>query len=142
MPCFKKLLRAVSPFITMAAVIIAFHFSDFILLKYYPPIVNFGFFVIFFSSCFREKTVIQQIALSMEPDADENVMKYTRKLTYIWSAFMLINFLISLATVFMSKEVWTIYNGFISYTLVGIFFGVEYIVRINFKRKHEKNRLH
>ena len=78
----------------------------------------------------------------MEPDADENVMKYTRKLTYIWSAFMLINFLFSLATVFMSKEVWTIYNGFISYTLVGIFFGVEYIIRINFKRKHEKNRLH
>lgn len=79
------------------------------------------------------------MALVMEPDADENVMRYTRNLTYVWSAFMFLNFLVSVATIFMSKEIWTLYNGFISYMLCGLFFGVEYIIRINFKRKHGRN---
>ena len=133
-----KIFKASAPFIGMVLVIIGFHFTDFVLLKYYPPIVNFGFFIVFFSSLFQEKTVIQKIALASDPNINEHVMNYTRNLTILWSAFMFINFLISLATVFMSKEIWTVYNGFISYFLVGTFFVIEYIVRINFKRKHAK----
>ena len=135
----NKLLKALLPFIGMAIVIFAFHYTDLIFFKYYPPIVNFCFFVVFFSSIFQEKTVIQKMALIMEPSADEFVMLYTRRLTYVWSAFMFINFLVSFATIFLSKTIRTLYNGFISYMLVGIFFGVEYIVRINFKRKHERD---
>ena len=138
MHCFNKIFRAIAPFLGMIIVIFAFHYTNLIFFKYYPPVVNFCFFIIFFSSIFQEKTIIQQIALSVEPDANEHVMRYTRILTYIWSAFMFLNFLISLATVFMSKEIWTIYNGIISYILVGMFFVIEYIVRINFKRKHAK----
>ena len=82
-----KMIKALAPFIGMFAVIALFHFTDFVLLKYYPPIVNFGFFAVFFSSLFQEKTVIQKIALAAEPDADENVMRYTRNLTYVWAGF-------------------------------------------------------
>lgn len=87
------------------------------------------FFAVFFSSLFQEKTVIQKIALAAEPDADENVMRYTRNLTYVWAGFTFLNFLISLATVFASEKIWALYNGFISYFLVGTFFIIEYIVR-------------
>ncbi len=135
----NKLLKALAPFIGMAIVIFAFHYTNLIFFKYYPSIVNFCFFAVFFSSTFQEKTVIQKMALAMEPDADESVMRYTRNLTYVWSAFMFLNFLVSVATIFMSKEIWTLYNGFISYMLCGLFFGVEYIIRINFKRKHGRN---
>ena len=133
-----KIFKASAPFIGMVLVIIGFHFTDFVLLKYYPPIVNFGFFIVFFSSLFQEKTVIQKIALSMEPDAGEHTMRYTRNLTYLWSGFMFINFVISFATVFMPKNIWMIYNGIISYFLVGAFFVIEYIVRLNFKRKYDR----
>ena len=132
-----NMFRALLPFLGMFAVIIAFHFTDWIFFKFYPPVVNFGLFVIFFSSTFQEKTVIQKIALSMEPDAKAPVLDYTRKLTYVWSVFMFVNFLVSVWTIFMPKEIWAVYNGIISYILVGILFGVEYIVRINFKRKHD-----
>jgi len=129
-----KLLKSIAPFLGMFAVIILFHFTDFPLLKYYPPVVNFGFFAVFFSSLFQEKTVIQKIALAAEPDANESVMRYTRNLTYVWSAFMFVNFVISFATIFASEKIWAVYNGFISYFFVGTFFIIEYIVRIIFKR--------
>ena len=131
------IFKAILPFVGMVFVIIAFHFTDWLFFKFYPPIVNLGLFIIFFSSTFQEKTVIQKIALAMEPDAKPPIMAYTRRLTYIWSAFMFCNFILSLITVFLSKEVWMIYNGVISYILVGIFFGIEYIIRINFKRKYD-----
>ena len=44
-----KMIKALAPFIGMFAVIALFHFTDFVLLKYYPPIANFGFFAVFFS---------------------------------------------------------------------------------------------
>lgn len=132
----SKFLKILAPFIGMFIIIFAFHYTNLIFFKYYPPIVNFCFFVVFFSSLFQEKTVIQKMALLMEPDADEKVMSYTRNLTYVWAVFTLLNFLVSVWTIFLSKEMWTLYNGCISYILVGMIFAVEYIVRINFKRKY------
>ncbi len=124
------------PFLGMFAVIFLFHFTDLVVLKFYPPIVNFCLFMIFFSSIFQEKTIIQKAALIMEPDANEAVMNYTRKLTYIWAVFTFFNFLVSVVTIFLSEKIWAVYNGCVSYILAGSIFIVEYIVRIDFKRKH------
>lgn len=136
MACFSRVLKPATPFIVMFLTIAGFHYTNLIFFKYYPPVINFAFFALFFSSLFQEKTVIQRIALAMEPDAGAEVMRYTRNLTYVWATFTFINFCISLATVFMSERIWAFYNGFLSYLFVGIFFAVEYIVRINFKRKY------
>ena len=130
---FRKIIKALAPFIGMFAVIGIFHFTD---LKYYPPVMNFCLFMIFFSSLFQERTVIQKIALASDPNSNEAVMKYTKNLTYIWAVFTFLNFLVSVGTVFMSEKIWALYNGFISYLLVGIIFIIEYIVRINFMRKY------
>ena len=100
--------------------------------------MNLMMFLIFFTSLFQERTVIQKFALAMEPDADERVMDYTRNVTYVWSVFTFLNFAVSLVTVFMSEKIWAIYNGFVSYFLVGLVFIIEYIVRINFKRKYDR----
>ena len=137
MHCFNKILKTALPVCVMFAVIIIFHYTNLVFFKYYPVIMNFVLFTFFFGSTFQEKTIIQRFALMMEPDAKPPVMVYTRNLTYIWAVFMFTNFLISLATVFMSEKVWAVYNGFVSYMLVGLFFVVEYIIRINFKRKHD-----
>ena len=74
----------------------------------------------------------------MEPDITDVTLKYTRNLTYIWAIFTFLNFLVSIYTVFLLKEIWILYNGFISYFLIGLIFIIEYIVRINFKRKYGK----
>ena len=133
-----KVLKALLPFAGMFLVIGVFHFTNFVLLKYYPAVMNLMMFLIFFTSLFQERTVIQKFALAMEPDADKRVMDYARNVTYVWSVFTFLNFLVSLGTVVMSEKIWAIYNGFVSYFLVGLVFIIEYIVRINFKRKYDR----
>lgn len=104
-------------------------------LKIYPVIVNFSFFLIFFASLFAQKTVIQKIAELQEGVLNSNVKIYTRNLTYLWCIFLFIQFLISILTLFLDDKIWMIYNGFVSYILLGSFFAIEYMVRIILKRK-------
>jgi len=133
----NKKFGAFLPIIFTIFIIGLFHYTHWIVVKYYPVVVNFLIFLMFFTSLFQRETIIQKIARTMEPDIKPKSLEYTKNLTYCWAAFTLLNWLMSLATVFMSEKIWAIYNGFISYILVGVFFAVEYIVRIRFKRKYD-----
>ncbi|EYU47959.1 putative membrane protein [Acinetobacter baumannii 1457504] len=54
--------------------------------------------------------------------------------------FLFCNALIALSTVlFTSTQVWVIYNGFISYVLMGILFLGEFILRKRHQRLHSSN---
>ena len=118
-------------------IVVLFYFKRLVVIKYYPPIVNCSFFLIFFTSLFQKETIIQKFAKMMEGELPPIALKYTRNLTYIWAIFLFINFLISLTTVFLSDKIWIIYNGCLSYIFVGTFFGIEYIVRLIFKKRHK-----
>ena len=125
------------PIIFTFVIIGLFHFTNLIALKFYPAVINLAIFILFFSSTFTNETVIQKIARMMEGKELPDIVKnYTRKLTYVWCVFLLFNFLVSSATIFMSSKIWTVYNGCISYLLTGLLFAVEYVIRIRFKRKH------
>lgn len=138
---FKKYSPVLSIAFTLF-IILLFHFTRFKALKLYPVCVNFGIFLIFFSSIFSEETIIQKFAKMIDGELSKIELDYTRNLTYIWSLFLFIQFIISVITVFCSDRIWIIYNGCISYILLGTFFTVEYIVRIFFKKRHnlESNR--
>lgn len=130
-------MKMIFPIIFTFVIIGLFHFTNLIALKFYPAVINLAIFILFFSSTFTNETVIQKIARMMEGKELPDIVKnYTRKLTYVWCVFLLFNFLVSFATIFMSSKVWTIYNGCISYLLTGLLFAVEYVIRIRFKRKH------
>ena len=133
----NKKFGAFLPVIFTILIICLFHFTHWVVVKYYPVVVNFLIFLMFFTSLYQKETVIQKIARAMEPDIKPKALEYTRKLTYVWAVFTFLNWLVSVATVFMSEAVWALYNGFISYLLIGMFFAVEYIVRIRFKRKYD-----
>ena len=130
-------MKMIFPIIFTFFIIGLFHFTNLIALKFYPAVINLAIFILFFSSTFTNETVIQKIARMMEGKELPDIVKnYTRKLTYVWCVFLLFNFLVSFATIFMSSKVWTVYNGCISYLLTGLLFAVEYVIRIRFKRKH------
>lgn len=118
------------------AIITLFHFTKFGGLKFYPVVVNFCIFWLFFSSLFTKETIIQKFARLSEGELHPKTLSYTRNLTYVWVFYLLIQFLISFATVFMSDFVWIIFNGCLSYILLGVFFAIEYVVRILFKRRN------
>lgn len=130
-----KLKLFVSILITLF-VILLFHYTQIFIVKFYPVCANLTVFLVFFISCFKEETVIQKFARAIEGKLSDAALKYTRVLTYIWAGLTFFNFVISFISVFISTKIWALYNGLISYLLIGTLFFVEYIVRIILKKKN------
>jgi uncharacterized membrane protein len=108
------------------------------LLKLYPVVMSFSFFSVFIYSYIKPPSVITLIA-SKRSKLTENSLVYTRKITLVWCVFFVFNGGIALWTIFQSDEYWAIYNGVISYVLVGILFACEWLVRRNFKKNDRSN---
>lgn len=131
----NKLKPFLSILITLCVVLV-FYIKRFIFLKFYPPLCNGFVFIVFFISLFTKETVIQKIAKACGDRLDKPAWIYTRNLTYIWCFFMFINLLISTWTIFQSDKIWILYNGCISYILIGALFGGEYVVRTIFRKRN------
>ncbi|WHN64792.1 hypothetical protein [Cysteiniphilum sp. QT6929] len=111
-----------------------------IFIKLYPVAMNIAFLSIFIASLFAKENIIYQFAkkTSRKP-LPHFVSAYTRKVTIAWCIFFILNALVSCySAVFSSLHVWTIYNGLISYILIGAFFVCEFVVRVFVKRKNRK----
>lgn len=99
-------------------------------LKFYPVMMNFGFLVLFGSSLFSATSFVERLARIKEPDLPPKAIIYTRKVTWVWSIFFLINGTIAMATaLWATDEVWMLYNGMIAYLLMGLLAGTEWLVR-------------
>lgn len=131
-----KFFKTLTPFLVTLCIIGLFYIKRFIILKFYPPICNTFIFLIFFSSLFAEETIIQKFARACGDKLERPALIYTRNLTYIWCIFTFLNLLISIWTIFQSDKIWLLYNGCISYVLIGLLFSVEYIVRIICRKRN------
>ncbi len=99
-------------------------------LKLYPIFMSLLSFMVFFSSLYSHKTIIHKIAELKEKDIGEKKQKYMFKLTIVWCVFFLTNAIISAYTmVYMSLKYWSIYNGFVSYVLMGALLAFEFLYR-------------
>lgn len=100
-----------------------------VFLKLYPVFMNLTVCALFAFSL-RNVPLVQRFAEKMKYEINDKSKQYIRRVTIAWAIFMGINTLVSLSTVFMSDWVWTLYNGLISYCLIGIMMAGEYLVRI------------
>lgn len=107
-------------------------------MTFYPVVVNVCMLAVFANSFKQKQTIIERLARLQEPDLPPSGVKYTRKVTAIWCVFFILNGSIALYTCFQPLEVWTLYNGFISYVLAGILFFIEWVVR-QFVREDHSN---
>jgi len=108
-------------------------------LKLYPVFMSVGACMIFASTLIRPPSMIERFARLAEPDLPEAGVIWTRKVTIVWCIFFVLNALIALATVlFASMQIWVLYNGFISYVLMGLLLLGEFILR---KRQQRLNQL-
>ena len=103
--------------------------------KLYPVIVNAFFFAAFAWSILRPPTMVWRFAtlrdkkLASHPERP-SIEIYCRKVTLVWCTFFVFNALAALYTaVRASDALWSIYNGMISYILMGILFAGEYLIR-------------
>ena len=116
----------------LALGIVAFNKEDLLLL--YPAAVSLSLLILFGRTLRRPPSMIERIARLSVPDLPPAGVRYTRQVTGVWCGFFVLNATTSLSTVFMSREWWMLYNGFISYLLMGLLFAVEWIVRGKLQR--------
>ena len=115
-------------FVGLALIFGLFFSNDELFLRLYPVCMNF-FVCMSFAMSLYEKPLITVFAEKMGHEATKEMQSYTKKATIAWAVFMGINTFISILTLFASLWIWTLYNGLISYVLIGIMFGAEYLIR-------------
>ncbi len=114
------------------------------ILKIYPVLVNLVLLGVFGASLLRPPSLAFRFALMQDKTltaspAASAVEKYCFKVTVVWCVFFVFNAAVSWATVLAASEwAWSLYNGFISYILIGLLFLIEYSVRVSVRKKLPK----
>jgi uncharacterized membrane protein len=99
-------------------------------LLVYPVLVSLLFFTVFTASLFYPPTVVERLARLEDPQLPSKGVAYTKKVTQVWSVFFLFNTVVSLVTVYYGDHwLWSLYNGFIFYLLMGLLMSIEMVVR-------------
>jgi uncharacterized membrane protein len=99
-------------------------------LRSWPVLVSLGMAGLFAASLRWGPPMVERIARLAEPNLPDGARPYLRRLTAVWVGFLLFNATIAGWTVlYGSMEQWTLYNGFISYLLLGGLFAGEMLVR-------------
>ncbi|WP_218831525.1 hypothetical protein [Bordetella genomosp. 9] len=99
-------------------------------LRGYPVLINAAMFAVFASSLWRGMPVIERFARLRHPDLPPQAVAYTRRVTQVWAGFFAFNGLVSAAlSLWAPWHWWTLYNGVISYVLIGLLMAGEWLVR-------------
>lgn len=99
-------------------------------LRFYPVLMSGAMLCLFGWSLRQPQSIVERFARIIYREFPPEAAVYTWRVTAVWCAFFLINGLIALWTaVAGSWAAWTLYNGFISYMLMGLLFVGEYAVR-------------
>ena len=105
------------------------------MLLYYPVLVNSILFVLFAGSLRTKEPLLLRIVRARGVTINAHMPRYLTRLTAIWAGFFVINGMIAVWTTTASMEVWTIYNGMISYVLIAILALCELVFRRHYKRR-------
>jgi len=105
-------------------------------LLWYPILCNLILFSLFLYSLSQPQTLVERLARLTTPNLPPEGVLYTRKVTKAWCIFFLINGSLALATVLNGDiKIWTIYNGLISYVLMGTMMSGEWLLRRRVQNK-------
>ena len=114
---------------------IAFFLDNIIFVKIYPVLISLSLLAFFGFTLWRPPNIIFRMASLWDRSLKNSpsrraVELYCRKVTLVWCSFFIFNAIVASFTVFKASDrVWSLYNGLISYILMGVIFIVEYLVR-------------
>lgn len=121
--------------LVLVCALVAFFANNILFVKFYPVLVNLSLLAFFGFTLWRPPSFAFRMAclgnksLNTSPSF-KAVERYCNKVTFAWCIFFVVNGSVSALTVFVgSDKIWSLYNGLISYILIGLFFIVEYLVR-------------
>ena len=107
------------------------------LLLWYPLVVNSVMLVLFGGSLFSRMPLIERLARWREGELSPAAVRYTRRVTQLWCGFFIVNGAVSLwSCLHGDLHIWTLWNGMLSYMLMGALFAGEWLVRQRVKHHH------
>ncbi len=149
----KRLMDArplISSSLFMLAGILCFIFNQKIFLKLYSVVISVTLLFVFGSSLFFKPNIIFRFATLADrsikgSNFEGKVEAYCKKVTIVWCIFFVINGSIAAVTALydfgseeLNDKIWSIYNGGISYVLMGLLFAIEFIIRKRVDKKMVK----
>lgn len=106
-------------------------------LLYYPVFINLSFLFLFGQTLYNPPTLIERLAARGGVTLTPQNRRYMRHVTMAWCVFFVFNGAIAFySAAFASREFWAVYNGLVSYVLIGVMFACEFVIRQFVKRKH------
>ena len=104
-------------------------------LLYYPVAVSVALLCLFGWSLTQPMSLVERLARLQDPELPPAGVRYTRTVTKVWCGFFVLNGGLAVATVWYGDlALWSLYNGLVSYLLMGLLMGGEYLVRLRVKR--------
>ena len=140
----------VSSVLFLAAGLFCFITGKEFFLKIYSVVINITLLFIFGSTLFMPPNIIFRFATLVDKSIkgssyEKQVYNYCRNVTIVWCIFFVLNGTAAFCTTFADKlfgfgaeearTIWAVYNGGISYVLMGTLFVVEFIIRKLVDRK-------
>jgi uncharacterized membrane protein len=105
-------------------------------VKLYPAVVSLSFLAVFGYSLYKPPSFVERIARLREPDLPPQAVMYTRRVTFVWCIYFLVNAAIAAGlALWGSDRDWALYSGAVSYVLAGLLFAGEFLVRQYLRRK-------
>jgi uncharacterized membrane protein/3-hydroxymyristoyl/3-hydroxydecanoyl-(acyl carrier protein) dehydratase len=109
------------------------------LLRWYPSLICALLFAAFALSLKFGPPMIERIARVAEPDLPPVAVAYTRKVTWVWVGFFVVNGTVSgLLAAWGPLSWWTFYNGILAYSVMGALFVGEWLMRQRLRRRINK----
>jgi uncharacterized membrane protein len=99
-------------------------------IRYYPVVVSGGIAAVFLGSLATARPLVERIARLTEPALPPQGVAYCRRLTWFWAGLLAANAAAAFATArWGTLALWTLYNGLISYLILGAAGLGEYLLR-------------
>lgn len=120
---------------------IAFFADNILFLKFYPVLVSLSLLAFFSFTLWKKPSFVFRLACLGDKSIRTSpscrfVERYCDRVTLVWCVFFVVNATIALGTALVgSDRIWSLYNGLISYILIGILFAVEFMVRKMMQKK-------
>jgi len=134
-----KMLR--NAFVACAALLFGglWYYGNELFLQLYPVLVSISMLAVFGFSLKSPPTVPERLARLRHGELPAHAVAYCRKVTLLWCCFFVVNAAVALCTVFLSRKAWVLYNGLISYLLIGLLMAGEYAYRLRYMKVFNNN---
>ena len=126
--------------VIVAAAIVLWHRGEAVDLVYLPPVlINATLLMVFARTLLPGATpLVSRVASLWRGALDDEVARYTRRVTIAWVVFFAAMTLESIALALLAPfHVWSLFTNLLNYLMVLLFFAVEYQLRFYFLPKHE-----